>query len=274
MTVVTTVISLCCTVHATDSLITQLQRDGTLEPKEWKKSKIVPIRHWRGAMSYYGLAVYDYYNWSTFEWLQRQAQQANKFESAESFARDLAKRLDEAISSMRFQRKIHSGIGIHFSAYEYVDGFWIPELFHISNYQDTSYKLIRAGGIRFTRETYSMLNKMDWQPEHSETKYRLAVHKYLRKQNGMLVYNNGDPIMFNPVAKAILESIETIAKRGQLSKRSNVNTYRAVAKMAVEIVCDLQRNFVQSAKRRIGGKPHDLVITPNGEFSSNSGDSD
>jgi hypothetical protein len=54
VTVISTVITRYCTVHASDSLITKLQPDGSAIPIEWEQSKIILVRPWRGAMSYWG----------------------------------------------------------------------------------------------------------------------------------------------------------------------------------------------------------------------------
>ena len=119
MTVISAVITQYCTVHASDSLITKREEGGTYEPNEWKHSKIVPVHRWRGAMSYWGLAKHPTYNWSTVDWLQDQVKSAGQESAPEEFAQRVTANLAEAISKMSFAKPVDSGIGIHFTAYEY-----------------------------------------------------------------------------------------------------------------------------------------------------------
>jgi hypothetical protein len=85
MSVVTTLITRTATIHATDSLITQLQPNGKRKILESKATKIVRVDHFRGAMSYWGLAEMDG-RWSTLKWLHDQASRAGKFDSPQAFA--------------------------------------------------------------------------------------------------------------------------------------------------------------------------------------------
>lgn len=273
MTVIAAVITRYCTAQASDSLITELQSDGTRVPKEWERTKIVAVPHWRGAMAYWGLATYDVYQRSTLDWLQERAQEADQSSSPEDFARRMTEMLNEAISKMTFHRPLDAGIGIHFTAYEYINNYWIPELFLLSNFEDPSYQLLHSDGVRFSRETYHHIdrNVPGPRPEHREAKYRLKVHEHLQA-GGMLIYNNGDPFMFNPAAEAILTMIRELARRGNLAYPDNVATYRAIVRRPIEIVSRVQLDFARQETRTVGGKPHDLAVTPNGEYSSDSGD--
>lgn len=272
MTVIAAVITRYCTAQASDSLITELRPDGTRVPKEWERTKIVAVPHWRGAMAYWGLATYDAYKWSTLDWLQERAQEANQYFSPEDFARVMTEMLNEAISKMTFRRPLDAGIGIHFTAYEYIKNRWIPELFLLSNFKDPSYRSL-SDRVYLGRETYHHIdmNVNGPQPEHSEPKYRLKVHKYLQA-GGMLVYNNGDPLLFNPAASAIFAMIQELARRGKLDNHANIATYRAIVRRPIEIVSHVQHDFARKKTRTVGGKLHDLAATPNGEYSSDSGD--
>ena len=53
MTVISTIITRHCTVHSSDSLISEI-RNGSFLPIEWEKAKILPVPKYRGAMSYWG----------------------------------------------------------------------------------------------------------------------------------------------------------------------------------------------------------------------------
>jgi hypothetical protein len=217
MTVISAVITRYCTVHASDSLITKRKGGGSYEPDEWERSKIIPVHRWRGAMSYWGLATHDKYGWSTVDWLQDQVKSAGQESSAEEFAQRLANRLNEAISRMRFDDPVDSGIGIHFTVYEYVENYWIPELFLISNWVDTSYQAVSPTGVGLSRETYWAIAKEFPRPEHREAQYRVKVHEYLHQPGSMIVYNNGDPRMFNTAASAIFGMFGELQRRGKLA---------------------------------------------------------
>ena len=67
---------------------------------------------------------------------------------------------------------------------------------------------------------------------------------------GYLYYNNGDPVMFNPVANAILQSASTIRSRGHLVDATDPDTYRKIAHQAVCIVCGMQRDLAREASER------------------------
>jgi len=272
MTVITTLISRHCTVHATDSFITRLNAEGHREVLEPQQSKIVTIRQFRGMMSYWGLATFEQYQWSTYEWLRRQA--THQCDSAEAFAHYIAVELNSALSRMVFQNPLESGIGIHFSAYERVGDYWIPEMFLISNWQDTSYTLLRASGVGCSRETFHTLNNEPPSEDHRDREFRMLVHNYLQEDGNFIGYNNGDPLIFKPAADTIFEQFKTIARRGHLKDPSSVHTYLNMARRPVEIVSNTQRDFCESRFRCVGGKPHDLAVTPAGTYESTTGDAE
>lgn len=271
MTVVSALITKLCTAHASDSLITSLQPDGSHKPLEWEQSKIIPVGKLRGAMTYWGLAKYDAYQWSTFDWLKDQVRALANHNTPEGFAMALTQALRNVVSQMCFYRSTDAGIGIHFSAYEYINSYWIPELFLISNWADTSYSLLRPEGIGLSRETLHTISNCPPLPEHREEKCRLAVHGYLL-QGGLIFYNNGDPVMFNSAANAIFSGMRILAERQQLAPIDTTEKQLAVVRRPVELVSAIQRDFCQTGDRVVGGKPHDLAVTPAGVFSSSSGD--
>lgn len=187
MTVIATAITKHCCAHGSDSLITELQKDGSFEPVEWTRSKIVSVRHWRGAMAYWGLAKYEAYKWSTFDWLQEQVAKSNQYLSAEEFARNLKDGLNQKLAGMKFVNPLHAGIGIHLTAYEVNEGYRIPELFLISNFANPLYNSLHTDGVRLSRETYHTINHCPPKDEHREGHFRLKVHEYLQ-QPGRYVY--------------------------------------------------------------------------------------
>jgi hypothetical protein len=259
-----------CTVHATDSFITERLTNDTYKVREKQRSKIVRVPHWRGAMSYWGLAEFGRDNWSTLRWLQEGAQQASSFPSPETFAEAMAPALDAELSKMKIAGSTERGIGIHFTAYERIDGYWIPELFLISNWSDASYRAVR-GAIAVTRETFYTVSEQPPQEDHREPEHRLLVYKFLR-DGKILWYNNGDPALYNPAAHALFTMFQQLANRGVLCDPNTIETWIALTRRPVEIVSEAQRDFCPEGHRLVGGKPHDLAVTPNGEYVSTTGD--
>jgi hypothetical protein len=222
-------------------------------------------------MSYWGLAKQPVNNWSTVDWLEDQVKDATQESSPEEFAQRIMERLNEAISRMRFAKPIDAGIGIHFTAYEYIDNYWIPELFLISNWLDPMYQSLRPTGIGLSRETYKTIARVPASPKHRERQYRLKVQGYLHKLGSMLVFNNGDPRMFNTAANAILGMFGELSRRGNIANLQRIETYLSIARRPIDIVSEAQRDFCREGTRVVGGKPHDLAITPVGEYHSTIG---
>lgn len=273
MTVISLLISHQCSVHATDSLITGFAQNGKREILEQQQPKIVPIKHFRGALSYWGLAEYGPQQkiWRVYDWLKSKAQVATKTESPETFANLLADELSEIIRRLRGFPQPHFGLGIHFSAYEYINNYWIPELFLISNWTDPTYSQIDTDGFRVSRHTYgAVASIVERLPEHREPEYRLRVHEYL--QNGrLLMYNNGDPTLFNMTSGIFSAAFHILSDRKQLRKSADIKMYSRMARRPIEVIANIQRDFCEPGTRMVGGKIHDLAITPNGEYFSNTG---
>jgi hypothetical protein len=269
MTVISAVISRFCTAHASDSLITERQPDGSYRPTEYRRAKIIAVRQWRGAMAYWGLATYG--PWSTFDWLRDLATSASNFSSPQDFAYSIMGRLNTELSGMRFQIPTNGGLGIHFTAYEHVNDYWIPELFLISNWTDPSYSAVRPAGFGVSRETYHTIANEPSREEHASTSIRLQVHAFLQ-EGKMLIYNNGDPLLFRPAANSVSAMLSEIARRGHLKAPEDIETYRSIARRPIEVVANAQLDFYKPGARIVGGKLHDLAITPDGLYSSSTGD--
>jgi len=272
MTVISTLITRVGTVHATDSLLTSLKSDGQREPIEWQQTKIIPVRAWRGAMSYYGLALIEG-RWSTLDWLREQVTKADTFATAERFAHALADTLNREINALPLRREVDKGIGIHFSAYEWINGYWIPEFFHISNWSDPTYTALRPSGVGASGDMSGALANQTPELVGNELAKRLAVHQAI--QRGVwFQYNNGDPRLFNSAAKAIIDMFIELNSRGMLRDANNIEAIRALITQPVEMVSNIQHDFCADGTRVVGGKIHNLAINPNGEYSSTSGDTD
>lgn len=170
-------------------------------------------------------------------------------------------------------QNMRRGLGIHFTAYEYIDNQWIPELFLISNYEDETYRVVRSDGFRVTRETYGTIsNTRERSREDGKKQRRLAVQAALADSPLMLQYCNGDPVIYLPLAQAVLSSFMQLSGRGILKDRDSPDAHRAIVSRPVDLVSRLMRDFVRKESRNIGGKIHNLSITPGGTFASTSGD--
>src|SRR5436309_989055 len=119
MTVISTVITRHCTAHASDSFLTEF---GTGRVREAQQSKLVPVPAWRGVMGYWGLAWLDD-GWNTYRWLCELVQRAGDYGSAAAFANGCAAALATELRRRRFLKPLDSGLGIHFTAYEYIDNY-------------------------------------------------------------------------------------------------------------------------------------------------------
>jgi hypothetical protein len=270
MTVIATVITSHFTVHATDSFITAPKSDGTFEIEEAEETKIVPVPVWRGALSYWGLAAHKP-DWSTLDWLLVRAKKAGEHTSAEEFARAIASELTTALRARTFRNMVEKGIGIHFSAYEEVNGYWIPELFQIRNWTDERYSAV-CESFEVTRETFGATqNTRNRSVADRSPKRRLHVYKFLQ-EGKMLIFNNGDPALFNPIANSVLSTLSGLHQRGKLRDPTDVKTHLAIARRPVEIASTLLADFARNDMRRVGGKPHDLAVAPNGQMTSTTGD--
>ena len=270
MTVVATLITSHFAAHATDSFITERMGDGTYKVRESQETKIVRVPHWRGAIAYWGLATHEP-NWWTLEWLRKRAASAGAYSSSADFARSLAGDMTTALGSVGLQSPLQGGIGMHFSSYEWVEGYWIPELFHIRHWENESYSAVHQE-IVVTRETYgASQNITDRSEADGDPARRLVVHRVLQ-DGSMFIFNNGDPLLFNPIAKSIFSAMQEIGRRGHLRDASDVRTHLALVRRPIEIVSRLLSDFAQKDLRVIGGKTHDLAIAPTGEVESTTGD--
>lgn len=269
MTVISAVITQHGTAHASDSLLTTLKADGTYKIVEGQEPKLVYVKYWRGAFAFWGLARFG--KSSTLDWLRVQTQRANKFASSEEFANTIAANLNQEFGRLSFRKPLDKGIGIHFTAYERISDYWIPELFLISNWTDPSYTDIRPTGVGASRETYHTLKNIPSAPEHRDPQFRLEVHEALQSGK-MFRYNNGDPTLFNPAANAIFDAFFTLMNRGTLNAPNDKKTHCALCRRPIGFISDVLGDLSKKGTRLIGGKLHDICISPDGTCWSSSGD--
>jgi hypothetical protein len=227
-------------------------------------------------MGYWGLAWLDD-GWGTFQWLRDRAEGVGSTDSPAAFAEACAAQLTTELSRRKFANPRHSGLGIHFTAYEYIDGYWIPELFVLSRWTDATYRdVLPDFRFRVTRETYATLRGIDppdgRSSEVGQAAFRREVHAALHDAPLMFRFSNGDPALFNPIANCVLDTFAQLSSRGQLREPSSVETHLSIARRPVEIVSRLLADFAAPATRLIGGKPHDLAVTFGGIYQSTTGD--
>jgi hypothetical protein len=140
---------------------------------------------------------------------------AGEFPNPEEFANALAVDLNSELARLSVSKPSDKGIGIHFTAYERPDDRWIPELFLISSWEGIPYTKVRSAGVGALRETYHTLKDIPCSPEHSKLEFRVAVHEALQAGT-LFYYNNGNPQLFNPIAKAMFDSMNAFSQRGVL----------------------------------------------------------
>jgi hypothetical protein len=264
MTVVAAIITRAATAHATDSLITEEQQDGTLRAQEWENPKVVRVDAFRGAMAYWGLATEKTRGWSTLPWLERMAGRAGQSSNPESFAKQ-AGELEDNLNKLQLPNDSTRGIGIHFTAYERVKDSWVPELFLITNWTDPSYRSVNPSGVCVTRETFTTITGIGKELCTADECQRLVVHQFLQAGR-LLTFNNGDPVLFTPAASAVMTMYKILAMRGILKSPDDPAITRALAVNAIEFVCEVQGAFCREGTRRVGGRPHGLCVTPNGQY--------
>jgi hypothetical protein len=270
LTVIATIITSRFCVHATDSFLTRPRPDGTYERVEAQKTKIVAVPAWRGAVSYWGLAAHDS-GWRTLKWLQEKARAASTYSGPEDFALSIASELTDILRRLRFRAPRAAGLGLHFTSYEHIDRNWIPELFHIRNWSDTTYSST-AQHVAVTRETYGTVQNTTAR-SHSDRdpSRRLAVRDALG-QGVVLTFNNGDPVLYNPIASSLFSGAQQLVRRRHLRNPSSLKTHLSLARLPIEVVSRMVSQLSDRDMRLVGGKPHDLAISRDGRMWSSTGD--
>lgn len=162
----------------------------------------------------------------------------------------------------------------------------------MTNFESTNYNSLHRSGVICTRQTFNVIRKFETQqevgplPEHREPQFRRYVKDHLRDSDQKLIYNNGDPLLFNPIASGVFESMKTLKQRKVLRDPNDPETDRQIAKLMIETVCDIQRKLVPSSRegsrrhapimiasnRKVGGRPHALALDSKGNFYPASGD--
>lgn len=271
MTIISTVISRFGVVHATDSLITTLSSGGVYSPISWRWEKLIRVPMWKGIMSFWGLAKINRYGWSTITWLENQVHNTRGFRNPESFAVHVASELNKELSRMGVANNTNAGIGIHFTAYENINGNNIPELFLISNWADPTYSSLRVAGVEATRETSAtVLNSRD-NIGGVNIPNRINLYNWLQAGN-YITYNNGDPLLYNSAANAMTGMVQVLKTRNILKSVNRLDTYVKISRFPVDTVTHMQKQLCKRGTQIVGGRTRDISVNPTGTYLSTSGD--
>lgn len=273
MTIISTIITPGLTVHATDSLLTHPKFDdeGRIVgyPVLMRKArKIVRVPAYAGALSFWGLARLGWP--STHQWLSWQIGETRS-KSPEEFANFLAEKLQATLNRLNLGQDVFYGIGIHFTAYEND----VPELFLITNFLDTFYTNVDRTRVHVSRQSYLYTPNNDGTGAelHGALNYREAVRSYFEASYwNWIVFNNGDPMMFNPMATAMIEQFRVAGERKKLNVNERKLLVKTIAALPIETVSKVQANVYQKDQQLVGTPIRWLAIRPTGIYESNTGD--
>ena len=223
-----------------------VHRNGATPVVEDEETKIVPVRKYRGVLAYWGYAG-DAGGRRIVDWLRERTAEAADSDSPERFAERLAQKLEAYLKGLGINREPRCGIGLHFSAYERVSNYWIPELFLISNFADVDYASLRPEGVGYSRETYATIAGVGRTLEDRSPDRRMRVHDFLQEDK-WLRFNNGDPLMFNPTADGLAVMLLRAAERGALANL-DLARLRHFTRLPVEVVARMQTRFYRDGNR-------------------------
>lgn len=265
MTIITSIISKKCTVHASDSLIT-----NKAKPDE-ESTKIIRVPKWSGIMSFFGAAIIE--NGKIVRNILKE--QIELHSDSYSSPEDFADRICETLNVYPvFYNEI---FGIHFTAYEKQNGIPIPELFRIANWelQKSGKYTLKSNGVEYRRETYAncLTGNMRNIPreQHGEAECRHMVREYLEAGNNY-IFNNGDTPLFNSSLDCIFRMFDIAAQDGKLWMKPEAIYYRKLTTLLIKQVIKWQDNFFLPDHKRVGGKVHSLSVTPDGKYESDTDD--
>lgn len=260
MTVICAQISSECTIHAADSLLTQSADDGTVKPIKSDHPKIILLPQFKGAISYWGKVKHEpkgdegnNEDWDALEWIVKNANPSSFASSeTENFCHALADTMSYYLADVLMN--IERGIGLHFTAYEDIDGVMIPELFLITNYTGFTNTGGYPAGPRIIsqRQTYfTMTGDLNFK-EHHKAEFRKQVQAVLTEKEGYFTYNNGHVLQFCTTAQAVDKTTVTLRERP--------------LKIVQAMISEQQSR--PENQRRIGAPSYEVVIDPQGNYSS------
>ncbi|MDD4058907.1 MAG: hypothetical protein PHO95_08445 [Bacteroidales bacterium] len=266
MTAISALITKNWIAAASDSLLTEFYPNtNTIKHIEFKKSKIVPIRKFKAAAAYWGLAKIN--NWNIYDFLKSLAAKADRFETFEGFANNLKDELKLKLDSIPFSNSNYKGIGIHLLGYEEINNQSVPELFLICNYTSPTYSEVSE--LSISRNLYKTLPGELRKTGDTLEGQRIKIVNFLNN-GGTLIFNNGDPELFNPAANAIHNMFNVAMSRDVLI--DDYKKYMKLTSRPIEVIKNMQKDFFKKDFVRVGGKIHHLLITNQGNFFSDTDD--
>ncbi len=161
------------------------------------------------------------------------------------------------------------GIGLHVTGYELIEGTYIPELFLISNYANTAYVELRE--LSYSRETFHSITGSPPEERHRDPECRKVVHEYLINGD-LIIYNNGDPNLFNPVFNAIFDTYRHSKRLDKVREIETLHDLISLIRRPIEVVAKFQSDFFKVDKILVGQKVHDLAVWRDQRYYSTSGD--
>lgn len=264
MTAIFTVIGNGFTIHACDSLRNQaLDNQGTITHHLIQMgSKTVKFSQFRGAMSVFGLM--HLHGWDIIDWLEQQSIRAveKKLQSPSHFANQIEHQLREIFFSHNVTQ--HS-VGIHFTAYEWKNQMWTPELFFITNFRGIHGQTQHyIGGLEMAHQrqtffSYSGETRYDFH-NHGRAYIRAKISAYLMNGGFPFVYKNGDPSLFQNLDTEIFDHQLAQIPHGLPTDLDF--SHAALAKVNSLALLHAAR---PDTTRRIGAPCHNLLIRPEGE---------
>jgi hypothetical protein len=278
MTLISALITKRGTAVSTDSLLTVRENGNpdSVSQVEWQLPKLVRLEKFKGTITFWGDAVAELkcfppkkenveFDWTLYSWLAKKCKNIGEI-TLEDFVRQLVQDLKAEYAKKKW---LNYGIGIHVTGYEYINDTFIPELFLVSNYVDTTYTTLRE--LAYSRETFHTITDTPAEEFHRDADCRLSVQKYLLN-GGLIIYNNGDPSLFNPVFKAIWDSYLNSRNAGRVKEIETLHNLISLIRRPIEIVSKFQSDFFKENKIIVGGKIHDLAVWRDGNYVSTSGD--
>lgn len=279
MTLISAIISIKGTAVSSDSVITVKNQSNpdSVEQVEWEKPKLLRLDKFKGSISFWGGAVAEVkyttqgaakkreLSWTLYDWLVEKTKNISE-DTLEAYVSRLT---EELIYEYKKRNWSNYGLGVHITGYEYINDTYIPELFLISNYTDTSYTELKE--LSYSRETFHTITNTSAAENHREADYRKSVHEYLLA-GGLIIYNNGDPALFNPVFQGIWSSYQDSKKKDRVKDIFTLDDLISLVRRPIEVVAKFQSDFFKPDKILIGGKIHDLAVWRDGNYVSTSGD--
>lgn len=273
MTVNAVVLGTFGIVQVADSRITFENEAGQRElSNDAGRPKIVALPQFFGAMSWFGTVKLG--DWNALDWLKDKAEHSKSFDrtKVDLYADYVAVELNKEFETRKHLCTEPRGIGIHFSFFDNVAGVEIPELIFITNFDSiSSIGAYRPGApvIQAQRQTFHLLSGNTDYKNHYKQNFREVVYQYLRLV-GPLELQNGENPLFNASFQMVDAVVANLILRKTLNESDPLRLAGKKTLLRAEIVAKIQEVLCTPASRFVGSPCHNLMISPSGEFSSDT----